>query len=278
MAGFVSEERLTFGPWAAFERTVARLVQHSGFSDVNLVGGTGDHGADVVAVGSGQRWVLQAKYRGSGGVDASGAAEAIHASSQYGAGISVLVANTYFYQDAYRFQSDKRQHGFDLKLWDGAFLLKYYDQLPSASIARRELREYQVKAIDAVELKRGQGARNALVIMATGLGKTVVATQLIANEVRRNPGQEILVLAHVTDLVRQLEIAAWPQLDKSCSTHLWTDGELPAYRGGVIFATWQSVFAAMERGDEDLKSRFGLVIVDEAHHAPSAAFARLLDH
>ena len=106
----------------------------------------------------------------------------------------------------------------------------------------------------------------------------MIANQLMLNELRRNPYQEVLVLAHMTDLVRQLEQSSWSQLPKDISTHLWTDGEQPAYQGGVVFATWQSLAAAMERGDENLRARFGLVIVDEAHHAPSQSFSRLLSH
>ena len=80
--------------------------------------------------------------------------------------------------------------------------------------------------------------------MATGLGKSLVANQLVVSELERNPMQEVLVLAHMTDLVRQLEQSSWSQLEKTYSTHLWTDGETPSYSGGVIFATWQSVVAA----------------------------------
>lgn len=276
MAGFISEERLTYSPWSALERALARAVQHAGFTDVALVGGAGDNGADVVGVFRGKRWVLQAKYRSSGGVDSEGAREAIYAAAEYQADISVLAANSYFVEDAYKFQEEQKELGFDLRLWNGKYLLDFFAKLPEFSKRRRELRDYQSDAIDEVELRRGRGERNALVIMATGLGKSVIANHLMANELRRNPHQEVLVLAHMNDLVRQLEQSAWPDLSKHVSTHLWTDGEKPTYRGGVVFATWQSVAAAMQRGAEDLRSRFGLVIVDEAHHAPSDAFNRLL--
>src|SRR3546814_3505886 len=112
--------------------------------------------------------------------------------------------------------------------------------------------------------------------MATGLGKSMIANHLMANELRRNPYQEVLVLAHMNDLVRQLEQSSWSELPKEVSTHLWTDGEKPAYRGGAVFATWQSVAAAMQRGEEGLRSRFGLVIVVEPTNAKSEAFSRLL--
>ena len=278
MAGFICEERLTYGPWQAFERAIARLIQHAGFSNVALVGGSGDHGADVVALGQGKRWVLQAKFRGTGGVDSSGAREAVNAVAKYDASVAVLASNTYFTEDAYRCKKEQEELGFDLRLWNGRYLLDYFEKIPEDSKAIRELRDYQIRAVDEVERRRGQGERRALVIMATGLGKSMIANQLIVNELRRNQYQEVLVLAHMTDLVRQLEQSSWSQLGKQHSTHLWTDGERPAYRGGVVFATWQSLFATIDRGDESLKSRFGLVIVDEAHHAPSASYSTLLEH
>jgi superfamily II DNA or RNA helicase len=274
--GFVCEERLTYGPWAALERAIARAIGHAGFTDVSIVGGSGDNGADVVGVFKGRCWVLQAKYRNSGAVDAEGAREAIHAAGEYGASVSVLAANTYFSQEAYKFQEDQKTLGFDLRLWNGKYLLDFFAKLPQSSKRRRELRDYQSEAIDEVERRRGRGERHALVVMATGLGKSMIANHLIANELRRNPYQEVLVLAHMNDLVRQLEQSSWPELPKEVSTHLWTDGERPAYRGGAVFATWQSVAAALQRGEEDFGSRFSLVIVDEAHHAPSEAFSRLL--
>ncbi|MEC8196410.1 MAG: DEAD/DEAH box helicase family protein, partial [Pseudomonadota bacterium] len=275
MSGFVSVERLAYGPWQAFERMIARLAKHAGFKDVALVGGSGDHGADVVGVMDGQRWVLQAKYRTNGSVDDAGAKEAVWALGKYDAVTAVAATNQEFYQSAYRFIASQVDAGIDVRAWNGDYLLRFYEQLPSASIERREPRKYQEKAISRVEAQRGRGDSRALVLMATGLGKSMVANELIANEFDRNPNQEILVLAHMSDLVKQLEFSSWSQLPKECSTHLWTDGELPSYPGGVVFATWQSVNSAMERG-EGLAGRFGLVIVDEAHHAPSESFSRLL--
>jgi superfamily II DNA or RNA helicase len=277
MSGFLCEERLTFGPWQALERALARLVQHAGFQDVAIVGGSGDDGADVVATRGGSRWVLQAKFRYSGGADSSGARDAVRAMSAYRADVGIAATNTYFTDDAYSFFRDAKSNGVDVRLWHGGFLLKFFQNLPDASVARRTLRPYQLTAVESVEERRGEGARKALIIMATGLGKSVVANELIAQELERNPTQEVLVLAHTRDLVRQLEVSAWSQLPKRFSTHLWTEGEQPAFQGGVVFATWQSLHAAQQRG-EALEERFGLIVVDEAHHAPSASYRALLEH
>lgn len=275
MAGFVSEERLTYGPWQALERMLVRLAEHSGFKDVALVGGAGDHGADVVGTFKGKRWVIQSKYRQSGCVDSSAAKEAVRALASYGGEVAVAATSQFFSPDAHSYQKSAKSNGIDLRLWNGAFLLDYYSKLPSRSKAYRELREYQVEAVDSIEKNRGCGESSGLVIMATGLGKSMVANQLIVNELERNPRQEVLVLAHTKDLVRQLEASAWPILEKQHSTHLWTDGEVPAYSGGVVFATWQSLAAAVQR--DSLDGRFGLVVVDEAHHAPSRVFSETLE-
>ena len=50
----------------------------------------------------------------------------------------------------------------------------------------------------------------------------------------------------------------------------------PLVGGGVVFATWQSLSQALKRG-EPLAQRFGLVIVDEAHHAPAHVYRNLLE-
>lgn len=275
MAGFVSEERLAFGPWAALERMVARLVQHMGFRNVQIVGGSGDMGADVVGTCNSSSWVLQCKYRSSGAIDVAAAKEVVRSITSYQAIVAVAAANSYFNQETYEYQKKTKQNGIDLRLWTGTKMIEFYNALPSESKCRKNLRSYQLKAVESVEATRGLGAQTALVLMATGLGKSLVAYQLIANELDRNSDQEILVLAHTKGLVRQLEISSWTQLEKKHSTHLWTDGERPAYHGGVVFATWQSVAPALARGELE-HGQFGMIVVDEAHHAPSHVYRDLL--
>jgi superfamily II DNA or RNA helicase len=274
VAGFVSEERLTFGSWEAIERMLARLIEHSGFKEVMIVGGTGDQGADIVGTFKQQRWVLQAKYRQSGAMDSSAAKEVIRAMAVYHGDVGVAATNQTFTQDAYEYRKQVITNGIDLRLWDGGYLLNYYRKLQPTSSAYLELRPYQVAAVESVENKRSAGGNSALIIIATGLGKSLIANQIVANELQRNPSQEILILAHMTDLVKQLDRSSWSQLDKRYSTHLWTDGEKPAYTGGIVFATWQSIIVALKK--EPLEGRFALVIVDEAHHAPSIVFRELL--
>lgn len=274
MPGFISHERLSYGPWQALERVLVRLIEHAGFGDAMLVGGTGDLGADVVGTAQGKNWLLQSKFRSSGRVASDALREAARATSSYGADVCVAATNQTFSQDAYQHWESLRSAGIEAYLWDGDALLRHYRELPSESAARRALRPYQVEAVDAVEHSRSQGSQAALVLMATGLGKSVVAGELVSNEFDRNPDADVLVLAHTVDLAKQLERSLWPVLRKEISTHLWTGGESPTYSGGVTFATWQSVVGAAAR--DSLARRFSVVVVDEAHHAPAPAYRSLI--
>lgn len=276
MAGFVSIERLVHGPWQAIERMLARLLEHSGFSNVEIVGGSGDNGADIVGIFQQKRWIVQSKYRYNGHINRDSLDEVTKGLSIYHGDIGVVATNQTFTEDAYKHRNTLETNGVTVYLWNRPYLIEeYYNRLPEQSANYKELRQYQIDAFMAVENKRSSGSKSALVIMATGLGKSLVLNQLIINELRRNPDQEILVLAHMVELVKQLERSSWTQLPKEISTHLWTDGETPAYYGGVVFATWQSVASAATKFD--LSGKYGLIIVDEAHHAPSFQYRELLE-
>ena len=272
---FLNETRLENGPWQAFERSLARMLQHGGFKDVTVVGGSGDLGADVVATKGKKKWVIQAKYRSSGSVGRNAVMEAFKAMQAYGTDVCVTATNQYFSADAVKYNTSKRKLGYDTQLWDRAKLLGLGEQIPQNSKAQRTPREYQKEAISAVLNAISNGERSGLVTLATGLGKTMVASSIIAEHLLENPEAQILVLAHMSDLVRQLDAASWAQIDKNTHTHVWTDGERPAFRGGIIFATWQSIDIAFKNG-EIPTNYFDLIIVDECHHAPSNTFSNLL--
>ena len=272
---FLNETRLANGPWQAFERSLARMLQHGGFKDVTVVGGSGDLGADVVATKGKKKWVIQAKYRSYGSVGRNAVMEAFKAMQAYGTDVCVTATNQYFSADAVKYNSSKRKLGYDTQLWDRGKLLGLGEQLPQNSRAQRTPRAYQKEAIRAVLDAISNGERSGLVTLATGLGKTMVASSIINEHLLENPDAQILVLAHMSDLVRQLDAACWAQIDKNTHTHIWTDGERPAFRGGIIFATWQSIDIAVKNG-EIPAGYFDLIIVDECHHAPSNTFSNLL--
>ena len=126
---------------------------------------------------------------------------------------------------------------------------------------RRELRDYQAAARDAA-LEREQG----VIVLPTGGGKTLTGLAIIAAA-----GQPALVVVPSLDLAEQ-----------------WAD----AVRGDLGIEPSMCIAGAVNVGDvtiahprtlagegrlEELRERFGLVLIDEAHHAPAATTRAILD-
>ncbi|MDP6849083.1 MAG: DEAD/DEAH box helicase [Kiritimatiellia bacterium] len=137
----------------------------------------------------------------------------------------------------------------------------------------RTLRPYQAEASERlrnamVDIGRGQ------LVLATGLGKTVILAETVASLLRESliPENRVLVLAHTCPLVDQLLEAFWFQLPKWVSTHRFADHEIPAYWQGITFATIQSIVRNL-----DILPHFGLVVVDEAHHIGASTFQQTVD-
>lgn len=272
-APFLDERRLLYGPWKAFERDIARLLVHTGFDDVRLVGGSGDHGADVVGVRAGELWVWQCKFTASSPPPRSAIEEAVAAARFYGAD-RLAVATSRVPGDG--FMLEKARHtrtGLKLQIADPPRLLQLAGALPEYSPTRKELRPYQIEAVESLSDALLSVGR-AQMVMATGLGKTVVMAELVAGLYRNGllPNGQVLVLAHTKELVAQLNRSFWFQLPRNVPTHQLCDGEVPAFWDGITFATIQSARAML-----DELPPFDLVIVDEAHHIGADMFRETIN-
>lgn len=122
-----------------------------------------------------------------------------------------------------------------------------------------ELRDYQQAAIDAC-LARANG----VVVAPTGSGKTVVALGLVARL-----ATPALLLVHTNVLVQQT--AARVRDFLGVEPAIFAGGRREV--GDVTVATVQSLNRV---GVADLSGRFGLVLLDEAHHCPAYSFRVLL--
>jgi superfamily II DNA or RNA helicase len=130
-----------------------------------------------------------------------------------------------------------------------------YAKLEAGARVHREPRPYQSEAIDAWKRARGRG----VVVLPTGAGKTHVAVMAIDDKRR-----SALVVAPTLDLVRQ-----WYDLLGA------TFGVAIGLVGGgthdvrdITVTTYDSAYIHME----NLGARFGLVVFDECHHLPGAAY------
>lgn len=269
MVGYLTAGALRTGGPYRFTRQIERLLGQLGFTDIANIDGSGDHGGDLLGRLHGQLWVFQAKWKRSGPIDAAGVEEVASAQEHYEADRAVVVTNTHPSAPAENRAHELRRLGRNIDFWRGA-------ELPALLSAAGEhpplvLRDYQDEAVAALNADLS-ARRRALLILATGLGKTVVGGEVIGRHLREHPDDDVLVVAHQKDLVNQLERALWRHLPKRVPTQVLTGDDRPSSLQGVTCATVDSALSAVLRG-----WRPGLVMVDETHHvAEEGLYDRLL--
>ncbi|MFJ9693152.1 DEAD/DEAH box helicase family protein [Kitasatospora sp. NPDC101183] len=242
-----------------FPRRIERLLWHLGFSDVSNIDGSGDEGGDILARHKGETWVIQCKWKRRGAVGADAVDEVARARDHYRAHHAVVVTNTRFSPDARQRVANLARLGPGILLWGGTDLTTSFDRVPRR-FGQVTLRPYQAEALQALTADLDASGR-ALLVLATGLGKTVVGGEVIAEHLRREPQDQVLVVAHAKDLVQQLERALWRHLPKEVSTRLLTGDTRPDDLSGLTCATVASALSAARFG-----YRPDLVVIDEAHH------------
>jgi superfamily II DNA or RNA helicase len=269
---FTSPRSLLGGGARRFCFSVERLLYHVGFQDVRLIDGAGDGGADLLAVLGKELFVFQCKWTTRDAVDRAGIDEVERAKAKYSADRAVLVTNARLGNDAIARQRALARIGVQIEAWSGRELLDIFDEVPSRMPSPIRLRPYQEEAVRRVIADLDERKR-ALLILATGLGKTVVGGEVIADHIARCPNDDILVVAHLKELVQQLERALWKHIPKEMPSQVLTGEQRPPSLSGLTCATVESAFQATLEG-----YRPGLVMVDETHHVgESGLFQKLLD-
>ena len=138
-----------------------------------------------------------------------------------------------------------------------------------------EPRDVQVEALDALRESRESGQQRALVVLATGLGKTFLAAfdvAAFAETIGRMP--RVLLLAHRRELLTQAAGTfrrVFPDARLS-----WCVGGASDLSGDVVFASVQKLSRPKMLGGLT-PDWFDYVIVDEVHHAASSTYRRILD-
>ena len=280
--------------WQGFERLVARLLILQGFEHTWLVGQSGDGGADVIATrpnksgGDDIRWLVQVKKLNKP-VGESVINETIDALIKYSAQTPLIVSMKGFTTEAHKRRDELMKSGIYLQFWDLARIESIGESLPKEpfvfqGVGGLQLRKYQEEAIERIlERYTDKSSNNALVVLATGLGKTITAGEAV-RRIREGSNRplRILVLAHTIDLVHQLERSFWPFMSTGDSSCIISGNEkpssfedqLPQY--AYVFATRDSVHIA-QLNDVFPNELFDVVVVDECHHIGADVYESVLD-
>ncbi len=139
-----------------------------------------------------------------------------------------------------------------------------------------KLRPYQSEACRSIMAEFEQGTKRTLLILPTGGCKTIVLSGIayrFTYDRNRNPtGGKVLILAHQNILIDQ------------AADKFQTVMELPVFReqgrqtGCLEPVTVSSMQTMQRRLDRFPSDFFRLIIIDEAHHAMSAGYQRILEH
>jgi superfamily II DNA or RNA helicase len=255
---YLAPQLLLAGGPHRFTRQLERLLGQLGFRDVVNIDGSGDLGGDVLATRGRRLWVFQAKWKSQGSVGATAVDEVSNAYDHYGASKAVVVTNAKPSTAARQRAQELSRLGRGVDFWTGGDLQQLLGAAEEHPALR--LRDYQDEAVSGLwaDLRRH---RRALLILATGLGKTVVGGEVIGRYLREHPDEDVLVVAHTKELVNQLERALWRHLPKRVKTQVLTGEDKPADLSGLTCATTASALTAVLRG-----WRPGMIMVDETHH------------
>jgi len=265
--------------WKGLERAIARLMGHLGWKNTTVIGGSGDKGCDILAIRNEEGrivpWVVQAKaVSGERYIGPEAIKEVIDALSFYEAKVAAVATNGEFTKTARQRQEQLERNGYSLKLWNGSFIRTIIEKMPDNHAAYRDLRPYQDKIAKKVVSAFDNGEKKAFYIVATGLGKTVIAAT-IARELWMRGCRRFLVLCHATDLAQQLEQGFWSQITKDVPTSVFLNGLPPRNTEGISFGLYQSLYGYLPGVDPE---QFDVIIVDEAHHALAHGFRTCLEH
>jgi len=189
------------------------------------------------------------------------------------------VVNVSEYQTLYQVTADKKTREKWLILPRGFLptLIQLYNDskrpfqlidqrltLPTVSFdSKIVLRDYQKPAVENARI-----AKSGIIQAPCGSGKTMIGLEIIARA-----GQPALWLVHTKDLLEQAvdRIQEYLHVPKS---EIGIIGDNRQNVGEKI--TVGMVQSLERRVDVKLANRFGLVILDEAHHAPAKSFSRVV--
>lgn len=129
-----------------------------------------------------------------------------------------------------------------------------------------QLRDYQQNLVNRIRESYLRGRRSVLAVAPTGAGKTAMFTYM--TERARAAGRRVLILVHRQELLTQ---ASRSLSNYGVSHGLIAPGQF-GEREQVAVASIQTLDRRLKRG----ALNFDFLILDEAHHAGAATWARVL--
>ena len=137
-------------------------------------------------------------------------------------------------------------------------------------VSAPQLREYQLRAVDAVRKHLRDGKRKVIIVSPTGSGKTVIAAHVMSSALGR--GKRVLFMAHRRELINQ-------------TVAKLVDAGVPADSIGVLMGDdkrTRSGAPIQVASVDTLRNRdwpaADIVIIDEAHRSLAPTYLEIIGH
>lgn len=134
-------------------------------------------------------------------------------------------------------------------------------------------RGFQIEALYALEMARAEGIRKAIVVAATGTGKTYLA----AFDSNRPKFKRVLFVAHRDEILQQAE-DSFRKVRPSASYGRLGGGRREI-EADIVLASVQTLSQAQHLSLKNFApEHFDYIVVDEFHHAAAASYRRVLQY
>ncbi|WP_373739946.1 DEAD/DEAH box helicase [Jeotgalibaca porci] len=160
--------------------------------------------------------------------------------------------------------------------------VRYQDRINSPEIDSRKVFTYplgprltpnsmQKSAMEELALLRETGSQRALAVAATGTGKTFMA----AFDVQQVKPKKMLFLVH-REMILEKAMESFAKVVNVPKNKMGIlSGNQKSYDADYLFATIQTMNREFYSYQPD---EFDYIVVDEAHHATSPSYKKVLDH
>lgn len=149
---------------------------------------------------------------------------------------------------------------------------KNFDSVRSIETTKIEPRGFQVQALANLKKTRELGNNKALVVAATGLGKTYLS---VFDTVGFN---KILFISHRDEILKKTQESYFKYYGQSKSYGFF-NGESKDVEADIIFASIQTINKSRYLNEDYFKSDyFDYIVIDEFHHASANTYTNTINY
>jgi len=145
-------------------------------------------------------------------------------------------------------------------------------EIPSIDQYRLCPNSMQLAFIDNLQRLRREGAKRALLISATGTGKTYAS----AFAIREDNPKKVLFLVHREQIAKQA-IKSYKKVFGNTKVFGLLSGSSKEYEADYLFSTMQ-MMAKQETLERFKRDEFDTIIIDEVHRAGADSYQRIIEY